>query len=102
MDGPKEKSRAPQEKIRNISKRSARRWTIAPLATAEQADMVQKDSAMVQNDSLGGKAMVAAEAEAKRVQIEAALAEAIDSQKKEAEGIVINSSSWVISGKNPG
>jgi len=41
-------------------------------------------------------------AEAKRAQIEAALAEAISSQKKEADGIVMNSSSWVISGKNPG
>jgi hypothetical protein len=42
------------------------------------------------------------EAEVKRGQIEAALAEAINSQKKEADGIVTNSSSWVISGKNPG
>ena len=41
------------------------------------------------------------EAEAKRGQIEAALAEAINSQKKEAEGIVMDSSSWVISGENP-
>ena len=41
-------------------------------------------------------------AEAKRGQIEAALAEAINSQKKEADGIVMNSSSWVISGRNPG
>jgi hypothetical protein len=41
------------------------------------------------------------EAEAKRGQIEAALAEAINSQKKEADGIVMDSSSWVISGKNP-
>jgi SAM-dependent methyltransferase len=40
------------------------------------------------------------EAEAKRGQIEAALAEAINSQKKDADGIVMNSSSWVISGKN--
>jgi hypothetical protein len=41
------------------------------------------------------------EAEAKRDQIEAALAEAINSQKKDADGIVMGSSSWVISGKNP-
>lgn len=41
------------------------------------------------------------EAEAKREQIEAALADAIDSQKKDADGIVMDSSSWVISGKNP-
>ena len=41
------------------------------------------------------------EAEAKRDQIEAALAEAINSQKKDADGIVMDSSSWVISGKNP-
>jgi hypothetical protein len=41
------------------------------------------------------------EAEAKRGKIEAALAKAINSQKKEADGIVMNSSSWVISGKNP-
>lgn len=41
------------------------------------------------------------EAEAKREQIEAALAEAINSQKKDADGIVMDSSSWVISGKNP-
>jgi hypothetical protein len=39
-------------------------------------------------------------AEAKREQIEAALVEAINSQKKDADGIVMNSSSWVISGKN--
>lgn len=42
-----------------------------------------------------------AEAEAKRSEIEVALAEAINAQKKEADGIVIDSSSWVISGKNP-
>ncbi|HET9413552.1 MAG TPA: class I SAM-dependent methyltransferase, partial [Pseudolabrys sp.] len=41
------------------------------------------------------------EAEAKRGRIEAALAEAINSQKKDADGIIMNSSSWVISGKNP-
>ena len=42
------------------------------------------------------------EAEEKREAIEAALAEAIDAQKKEAEGIVMDSSSWVISATNPG
>ena len=42
-----------------------------------------------------------AEAEAKRGQIEAALAEAINRQKVAAEGIVMNSSSWVISATNP-
>ena len=42
-----------------------------------------------------------AEAEAKRGEIETALAKAIDAQKKEADGIVMESSSWVISGKNP-
>ncbi len=42
------------------------------------------------------------EAEDKREQIEAALAEAIDGQKKEADGIVMDSSSWVISATNPG
>ncbi len=41
------------------------------------------------------------EAEAKRAQIQAALASAIDAQKREADGIVMNSSSWVISGRNP-
>lgn len=41
------------------------------------------------------------EAEAKRDQIEAALAKAIDAQRHEADGIVMGSSSWVISGKNP-
>jgi ubiquinone/menaquinone biosynthesis C-methylase UbiE len=41
------------------------------------------------------------EAEAKRGQIEAALAVAINAQKKEADGIVMDSSSWVISGRNP-
>ncbi len=41
------------------------------------------------------------EAEEKRTEIEAALAEAIDAQKKEADGIVMDSSSWVISGTNP-
>jgi ubiquinone/menaquinone biosynthesis C-methylase UbiE len=42
-----------------------------------------------------------AQAEAKRGQIEAALSQAINSQKKEADGIVMDSSSWIISGKNP-
>ncbi len=42
------------------------------------------------------------EAEAKRPQIEAALAEAIERQNKAADGIVMDSSSWVISGINPG
>jgi len=41
------------------------------------------------------------EAEAKRSEIEAALAAAIDAQKKETDGIVMDSSSWVICGKNP-
>jgi len=41
------------------------------------------------------------EAEEKRDQIEAALADAIDAQKKEASGIVMDSSSWVISATNP-
>ena len=41
-------------------------------------------------------------AEAKRPQIEAALAEAIDAQTRDADGIVIDSSSWVISARNPG
>lgn len=40
-------------------------------------------------------------AEAKRVEIEAALAEAIKRQKSSAEGIVMDSSSWVISAINP-
>jgi len=42
------------------------------------------------------------EAERQRSEIEAALAEAIDAQKKEAQGIIMDSSSWVISGRNPG
>ena len=42
------------------------------------------------------------EAEAKRSEIESALAAAIDAQKKEADGIVMKSSSWVISATNPG
>ena len=42
------------------------------------------------------------EAENKRGQIEVALAEAIDAEKKESDGIVIKSSSWVITAKNPG
>jgi ubiquinone/menaquinone biosynthesis C-methylase UbiE len=41
------------------------------------------------------------EAEAKRAQIEAALAEAIQRQKIAAEGIMMDSSSWVISATNP-
>ena len=41
------------------------------------------------------------EAEDKREQIEAALAEAINRQKIVAEGIVMDSSSWVISATNP-
>jgi ubiquinone/menaquinone biosynthesis C-methylase UbiE len=43
-----------------------------------------------------------AEAEEKRNQIEAALAEAINRQKMSAAGIVMESSSWVISAINPG
>jgi ubiquinone/menaquinone biosynthesis C-methylase UbiE len=42
------------------------------------------------------------EAEDKREEIEAALAEAIQRQKLSAEGIVMDSSSWVISAVNPG
>ncbi len=42
------------------------------------------------------------EAERQRPQIEAALAEAINRQKLNAEGIVMDSSSWVISAVNPG
>ena len=42
------------------------------------------------------------EAEDKRSQIEAALSDAINAQKAEADGIVMASSSWVISGTNPG
>lgn len=41
------------------------------------------------------------EAEAKRDQVEAALGEAINKQKIEADGIVMDSSSWVISATNP-
>lgn len=41
------------------------------------------------------------EAEKKRGEIERALAEAIDAQKRETDGIVMDSSSWVISGTNP-
>lgn len=41
------------------------------------------------------------EAEEKREQIEAALAEAINRQKTSADGIVMDSSSWVISAVNP-
>ena len=43
-----------------------------------------------------------AQAEQRRVQIEAALAEAILRQKSVADGIVMDSSSWVISAINPG
>ncbi len=42
-----------------------------------------------------------AKAEEKRSEIEAALAKAINAQKKSAEGIVMDSSSWVISATNP-
>ncbi len=42
------------------------------------------------------------EAEAKRSEIEAALSEAIAKQKLQADGIVMDSSSWVISARNPG
>jgi len=42
------------------------------------------------------------QAEAKRGEIEAALAKAIEAQKQEADGIVMDSSSWVITGHNPG
>jgi hypothetical protein len=41
------------------------------------------------------------EAERKRADIEAALQEAINGQKLGADGIVMDSSSWVISAKNP-
>lgn len=43
-----------------------------------------------------------AEAEKKRPEIEAALAKAINAQKMSAEGIVMPSSSWVITAVNPG
>lgn len=41
-----------------------------------------------------------AEAEGKRAQIEAALSAAINAQKKDTDGIVMDSSSWIITGKN--
>lgn len=41
------------------------------------------------------------QAEQRRGEIEAALGEAINAQKREADGIVMASSSWVISGRNP-
>jgi hypothetical protein len=43
-----------------------------------------------------------AQAERKRAEIEAALAEAINRQKTADDGIVMDSSSWVISAINPG
>lgn len=42
------------------------------------------------------------EDERKRPQIEAALVKAINAQKMSADGIVMPSSSWVISAMNPG
>jgi hypothetical protein len=42
-----------------------------------------------------------AKAEELREEIEAALAEAINGQKIAAEGIVMDSSSWVIAATNP-
>lgn len=42
------------------------------------------------------------EAESKRAKIEAALTEAINAQRLSTEGIVMDSSSWVISAINPG
>lgn len=41
------------------------------------------------------------EGENKRAEIESALGEAINAQRKSAEGIVMDSSSWVISAINP-
>ncbi|NNE21883.1 MAG: class I SAM-dependent methyltransferase [Rhizobiales bacterium] len=41
------------------------------------------------------------EAESKRAEIEAALAEAINAQKLSVDGIAMDSSSWVISARNP-
>jgi hypothetical protein len=40
-------------------------------------------------------------ADAKRAEIEAALAEAINRQKVAADGVVMDSSSWVITAVNP-
>ena len=40
-------------------------------------------------------------AESKRTDIESALAAAINGQKKAADGVVMDSSSWVISAINP-
>ncbi len=42
------------------------------------------------------------ESEQKRELIESALAEAIEAEKTDADGIVMDSSSWVISARNPG
>lgn len=42
-----------------------------------------------------------AQAEAKRAEIEAEMATAIKAKKKDVDGIVMDSSSWIISGKNP-
>ena len=40
-------------------------------------------------------------AEQRRAEIEAAMAEAINAETKSEEGIVMSSSSWVISATNP-
>ena len=42
------------------------------------------------------------EAERKRPEIEAALADAIERQKRATDGIVMESSSWIISARSPG
>ena len=51
--------------------------------------------------ALGPAGEVFREGENKRAEIESALGEAINAQRKSAEGIVMDSSSWVISAINP-
>jgi C4-dicarboxylate-specific signal transduction histidine kinase len=48
-----------------------------------------------------GEVFRGAGAEAKRTEFKAAMATAINAQKNDADGIIMDSSSWIISGKNP-
>ena len=75
-------------------------WRIATLWRSRQALSEMRASGVTPRGVLIFRE-AGAEAEGRRAQIEAALEEAINRQKIAADGIVMDSSSWVISAINP-
>ena len=103
--GPGPFSMADEETVRTMMKAAG--YTGVELRRVDAPVLVGKDVADAIDFQLAigpaGEVFreAGAEAESKRPQIEAALAKAIKAQKTSADGIVMASSSWVISGVNP-